>query len=451
MSDFKLNLTLQRRMRGLIFFSVIILVTAALFGLWQVMNFNRENREIQRSSLLLQENLQKNFRATKLLASVHSNLRLYMQSADLDVLENIKKDIKKLENHTPGSVSSGLERLQEIIKILAIRMNSLRENDDQIPMAEYAISSVLLHLQQNLPEKTFGEIYQTCSNVMIQYRKIYVSSIISGQITQIKSAQEKISQLLVDIESKLALISEKLPDDQKDKIKRLKDSFYWLDEAGTTVAAIRLTTLKTEIEIVSAIDRLKNDIAENSLERNSDSFQLIQDGLRIARHDILFLVGSLMSLALIFIITSFLISKIMITPLVGFVTMLRNLERMMTRQRVSNEVEDASLKQLSSFVYNRNDEIGEVARAIKDMLANMQAISFFRHTIEADETTGEICRRLANVFKDRLGLNTFIIYEKSKGLESMEHVFCNPPELAGELPEFTIGNTCRAKRTGVLL
>ncbi len=85
------------------------------------------------------------------------------------------------------------------------------------------------------------------------------------------------------------------------------------------------------------------------------------------------------------------------------------------------------------------------------MLINMQAISFFRKTIEADESTSEIYARLARIFIEKLELNQFVIYEKLRGHDSMEHVFSHPSELKDDLPEFSMANNCRAKRTGAVI
>ena len=154
---------------------------------------------------------------------------------------------------------------------------------------------------------------------------------------------------------------------------------------------------------------------------------------------------------MLFTATSLVISKHMIAPLVDFVSLLRNLGHMMAGQHESGSSDAARMEQLSSFIQNRRDEIGEVAHAIKDMLINMQSISFFRKTIEADESTKEIYERLARIFIERLGLNQFVIYEKLRGHTSMEHVFSYPPELKDDLPEFAMANNCRAKRTGSII
>jgi diguanylate cyclase (GGDEF)-like protein len=443
--------TLQGRMRGLIIFSIAIVLLVGSFGGWKIRQFHYANIDIQKSSDRLQQNLQQNFNASRLIGNIHSNLRLYMQSADDSVLSSIRNDIKTLRNTLPEGLHSELVHLQKIIDTLSVRMNSMHENNDKIPLAEQAIATAMGLILQNFPRELAQEILPHASKARGMHQQIYISSIISGQASKIKSGQRKVTVILTEVEQQLEKISKRLTASQQEVISKLQDAFYWLDEASSTVSAIRLTTMKTEQEIISAVDSLKNAIAEDSLYKNKTSFVLTQKGMEMATQNIIILVVILIFLAMLFTVTSMIISRHMVVPLVDFVSLLRNLGRMMAGQRKSVSSDDAHMQQLSSFIKERRDEIGEVALAIKDMLTNMQTISFFRKTIEADESTKEIYERLARIFIRTLGLDQFVIYEKLRSQVSMEHVYCHPPELKDEVPEFAMANNCRAKRTGAIV
>ena len=443
--------TLQGRMRGLIIFSIAVVVLAGSFGLWTVRQFQHSNLDIQNSSVHLQQNLQENFSASRLIGNIHSNLRIYMQSADDSVLSSIRNDTKTLSNTLPKELYPELEHLQEIINTLSIRMKSLQENNDQVALAEQAISTAMGNVLRNFSSELIQEIFPIASKARGVHQKIYISAIISGQASKITLGQRKVAEVFTKVEQQLETIGKRLPASQQVVISTLQDAFYRLDEASSTVAAIRLTTMETEQEIITTVDSLKNAIAKDSLYKNKTSFTLMQKGMGMAKQSIIFLVVILTFLALLFTATSLVISKHMIVPLVDFVSLLRNLGRMMAGQRQSTGSDDAHMQQLTSFIQKRRDEIGEVARAIKEMLINMQAISFFRKTIEADESTEEIYGRLARIFIRKLGLDQFVIYEKLRGQVSMEHVFCHPPELQNEVPEFAMANNCRAKRTGAII
>ncbi len=451
MRKIKSGWTLQKRMQGLIIFSIAIVLLVVGFGSWKIRRFHNYNIDIQNSSVLLQENLKQNFDASRLLGSIHSNLRLYMQSAADSVLITIRSDTTALSNTLPEEYERDLAHLQEIIDVLAIRMKSLQENNEKVFEAEKLISLALGQNLARIPQDLAYQLIPIVSKAKTRHQEIYISTLISGQMNQIKAGQLKIAENLTSVENELDSISNRLPDNQKKILRELQNAFYDLDEASGTVAAIRLVTLKTEEEIITTVDLLKNGIATDSLYKNESSFALMQEGMEMARKNLLYLVATLTFLALLFTVTSLIISKHMIAPLVDFVALLRNLGRMMAGQHESGSSDAARMQQLSYFIQNRRDEIGEVAHAIKDMLSNMQAISFFRKTIEADESTSEIYERLARIFVEKLHLDRFVIYEKLRGQNSMEHVLSYPADLKNDLPEFSVANNCRAKRTGAVV
>ncbi len=97
------------------------------------------------------------------------------------------------------------------------------------------------------------------------------------------------------------------------------------------------------------------------------------------------------------------------------------------------------------------DKIGEVALLVNDLTSHIRAISLFRRTIEADETVGEVYNRLAYVFKEKLHLNTFIIWEVRAKDDSIEAVYSWPPELEHDTCEMSTSRICRARRTGEVI
>jgi len=88
------------------------------FGAWKIRQFDNYYINIRTSSGQLQQNLQQNFNVSRLLASIHSNLRLYMQSADDVVLIAIRNDTKTLRNTLPEELAEDLAHLQKIIDVL---------------------------------------------------------------------------------------------------------------------------------------------------------------------------------------------------------------------------------------------------------------------------------------------------------------------------------------------
>ncbi len=95
-----------------------------------------------------------------------------------------------------------------------------------------------------------------------------------------------------------------------------------------------------------------------------------------------------------------------------------------------------------------NDEIGQVAFATNKLLEHIRNICHFRRTIESDETVTDVYRRLGQVFKRQLGLQSFVIFEVIRESDKMVPVYIEPPEIETELVEMGISpSKCRAFRT----
>lgn len=97
------------------------------------------------------------------------------------------------------------------------------------------------------------------------------------------------------------------------------------------------------------------------------------------------------------------------------------------------------------------DEIGDVAHSLNDLVNYIQQLSLFRRTLEADESPEEIYQRLACVFKDRLRLKSFAMWEIGDNEENITPIMTHPPELEGETCQLVNSMTCRAYRSGEIV
>ncbi len=98
--------------------------------------------------------------------------------------------------------------------------------------------------------------------------------------------------------------------------------------------------------------------------------------------------------------------------------------------------------------YYARDEIGDLVSAVNDLVSNYRDLNTFKHIIEEDEEMEEVFRRLSDVFKHKLELSNFVIFQVSNSQNTMQ-VICSSPEDIEVNSEILINaNLCRAKRTG---
>ena len=184
-----------------------------------------------------------------------------------------------------------------------------------------------------------------------------------------------------------------------------------------------------------------NDLKANlALLQANPSSSTIQDTIKMA--DIFMRNGGfLVAAIMIFLtITSFLSVRMM-------VALLHDMTEGLRAVRTSSG-ESQGCQMVESIPIISKDEIGMVANEVNGIISDIQNISRFRRIIEADETTSDVYKRLAFVFQERLGLNTFVIWEVDKNEDSIEAVFTSPPDFEEEICQMTSSNLCRAVRTG---
>ncbi|MDH4318383.1 MAG: GGDEF domain-containing protein, partial [Desulfobulbaceae bacterium] len=156
------------------------------------------------------------------------------------------------------------------------------------------------------------------------------------------------------------------------------------------------------------------------------------------RHSFI-MAGSIVS---VLAIISFIATRVLIN-------LLNEMRQRLIAIRLTDE-NCANTRNITEIPIFTKDEIGQVSLATNDLLTNIREISLFRRTIEADETTGEIYRRLADLFRNTLNLHSYIIYEIKNNDHSISPVSSYPLEMEAEACQMLGAEMCRAKRTGNL-
>ncbi|MEZ0328212.1 MAG: diguanylate cyclase [Dissulfuribacterales bacterium] len=148
-------------------------------------------------------------------------------------------------------------------------------------------------------------------------------------------------------------------------------------------------------------------------------------------------------LSLVILLAGFFWGKSLVNPLKQMTELLQQL-----KDCTGNT--EAGCTAIISIPVQTNDEVGQVAKAVNDLVHTIRELSIFRRTIEADETVEDIYMRLARVFEHQLSLGMFVIYEFDVKQDALMPIYCQPPEIQGDLPEL-LDDRCRAKRTGAVV
>ncbi len=104
--------------------------------------------------------------------------------------------------------------------------------------------------------------------------------------------------------------------------------------------------------------------------------------------------------------------------------------------------------QVKTIDIERGDEIGELVKAVNEMITTFEELKIFKKIIEEDESVEDVYNRLGCIIEDRFKLDC-VIYEISTVKKSVKRVYpLREMELPCPIETFVNSDLCRVKRTG---
>ncbi len=443
--------TLKKQLRTLLILSGLTVVLLLFFGGWRLQQFNKKDQGLQQSAQSLRHELESNFDNARLLTDIQTNLRKYTQSASPSILHKIHILAEKLHAELPKSLKPQFNDFLKKLDILEIRMNSFRQNNEDIYLTERDIMQSTDDLQQNVPVKYHREIRQLSSQACLKHHNLYIGVILTDNPDNLDLAAQEYEQLFTHIEDTVSKFANKLPPDNSARIKKHQSTFYELDESVSTIIAIRQVTLETHNDININLAALRDAVTDDSLTQANFLALLTQSGLTFLKNNLITMTIIMIVLAFLGGVTALVLNQTMVKPLSAFTTMLQRMTRMLSGLRKETEFEEDFSALLGSLTDHREDEIGQVATAVTQLLTRLRELAIFRQDIEADETSEEVFHRLGRIFSERLQLTSFVIFELTQNGETMRPVHTQLQIDDLDLTETSLTDECRARRNGIVI
>ncbi len=438
--------TLRSQLRTLLILSGLLVVLFSVLGGWWLHQFNTKNNQLLNTSQTLSNDLEKNFQDSRLLTEIQTELDIYMRSAPLGILHRIHTHAETLRLGLPPELKSQLASFIKQLDILEIRMNSFRQNNDTIFSIEREILEETDNLLMTIPFEFNRQIRQISGRACLKHHYLYKNIILTDEQADLKLTTREYEQMFIDIENKINELKKRLPKESIAGLKKFQNAFYELDESILTVIAIRRVTLETKNDVNSKLSSLRTAVAEASLAQANILAKLTQSGMDFLKNNLLAISAIMVTMAALGAVTALFLSQTMVKPLIAFTNMLKKMTRMLSGLRSENEFEEDFSALLESMTDQRDDEIGQVATAVKQLLLRLRELAIFRQDIEADETSAEVYQRMARIFNERLHLTSCIIFELTPDGKIMRPALRQITLSGIELPEISLTDECRARR-----
>ncbi len=441
------QLNLKDKFTYLISISALVIFILSSIGFWRYNQFSNHKTLIQTSSEKLLLELEGNFSNTQLMGDIEADLTTFMQTAHPEIINRLTINAQTLANKLPTEAKKALLQFLNKVGKLEIRMESLRKNDLIALSAGTAIQQQLQKNKICANNKVCLDGFQHASDTYHYVQPLYLSGILNTEAKELQDTRTGIATSLAELDGHLQKAIPTLPKKQSLYLATMQELFYDLDDAITTVAAIRQRVIDSEQEVLAHSKSIKTLLATSSINQSQKAVDLAEQGLSLATSYVYLMFASLAVMTALFLVLSAFMSRSIIAPLVVLVDLLKRFSYLLATVRRQSIAGGDQFKIIHSQITKRKDEIGDVGRATKELMEHIQGISEFRRKIEDDTTTQEVYSRLATIFTDQLQLNSFVIYERSVD-NSMPIVYSEPHDINEVLPEFTTSDMCRAKRTG---
>lgn len=430
--------------------SIIAVFLASIIGIWKYNHFSASRTLIEETSGSLLTELENTFKDSLLVDEIQSDLILFIQTGNPEIMQDIIEKSDTLLDHLPEQTKPLLNQFLAKADSLEIRMASLRLNNNKALSTGDAILEALEQVKSCSKNKYCLEGVKRISQTFRFIRPHYMNGIMNGQPQELKGTAERISILLRSAEKDLHNLAKNLKPDQADYLLKFIDLFYELDESIATVAAIREWVVASENEAIGLFHTMKMQLADISIEHNKQVLTLADQGLNLAINYVILMFAAL-GLVTIFCMAAFaFMSNSVLTPLVSLGDLLTKFTTLLGGIRRMSNSEKLEYQELHADITNRYDEIGDVGRATQALLNHIHGISEFRRKIENDNSCEDVYVRLGKIFRQDLDLPSFVIYETDDN-GPLVPVYSYPPEVKKEMSDFSITDSCRCKRTGAIV
>ncbi|NTV12689.1 MAG: GGDEF domain-containing protein [Desulfobulbaceae bacterium] len=441
--------SLRDKFKAVFTYSLLAALIFVSIGFWRFALFNRNKTIILESSSRYQSELANNFDITQTIGEIQADLVSFIQTASHADLEKIKSKAQLVLANLPPNKKQLLTSLLTQVSDLETQLSIFRTNNDKALSAGNTILSEIEKTGSCGGNKLCQEALLAIGQAYRNSHPKYFDVILSGNDKDLAQARTEINNVMEDLDNHLYAIGAKLSNNQNDYLRRITALVYEQDQAITTVIAVKQKVLDIEKEINRDLRQAEKSVAATSVGKSQDSAALMTQALNLASNYALLMFLGVIVVIILLMVLGWTLSRTVVTPLVLLVSLLKKFSQIIASVGRQNE-EDENFERLNTLMAHRDDEIGDVVRATKELMDRMQAISAFRQKIEVDSSVDEVFFRLARVFSLQLSLGTFVIYEVNAE-NTLVRAYCSPPELEAELPEFYLATDCRCKRTGTVV
>ncbi len=368
-------ITIKTRLMLLLGLCIIMLIAGGVIGVSSLSKLAENGINIQRrAEKKLVKKMQDQFHNTALIIDLQAKTNEFMVITDKVHLEKVKEITGKIEKFLDIKHKKNIEEFKKQVDYFFVRSNSLKLNQINMNQAQSSIAKEL----SSTCRQDMNLVSVAMSLSVLDYIRAQLENIVnnSTDITALQNAQKnitaKIDWLVNELDKTIAMFH------GEKTLSSIKNDFYDLDDAISSMAAIKIKTIKTRSVIKTLVNKLKEDYLASNGKVDSGTSALADSGIKLAKQ-ISRLMASGIGIGIILLIMAGLLLIYSITmPLNEF---KKFIERMATGD-LRGRIKITGKDELTKIAREFNNLNASLDKMIKESMDGVETIVFASSELE---------------------------------------------------------------------
>lgn len=322
------RMTIKLRLMVLLALCIFMLVAVAAVGFSALSRLADNGIEIKNSADLLMRQMRSNFQHTSLVAELQTRVNEFMALGCKQKLEQVKAISARVEKIVDPQRRERFEEFLARLEYYFVRSESLAQNlkstitaGDAIALA---VSELSIATHEAAGRKAAIEGLAGIKNIRPKLNDIINQA---EGIEDLKQKQQGFTAQIDEITGTLETLADKNNDRVKTGIANIIGAFYDLDDAVSSVAAIKIKVIESQADLRNTLENLSSDILSggSNLTSSERTSALADRGLKLARRISITLAAGIGTGIVLLSFIGFLLVRSIVNPLNEFKKLINSI------------------------------------------------------------------------------------------------------------------------------
>ncbi len=257
------NLSLRYRLLFLVLFPVIFLGLVMILNIWKLHKLAMKSDEIRSASEKFMLDNQKKDKLIGYIEEIRAYLSLYIQTGNPFYLHKIRNKVKYLKNDLSNRSYSidSLDKFLKLLDTLKVRMEAAKMNQQNL----FSAQDMFIRILKKFSFECRSNMCRNIQQIAMDGYLTIIPYIRKALVYKNSSSNMSISDMVDNIVNNISKDSLKLSKNEQKLVQDLKESLYNMDDALSSVLAIKNKVLKSEQEVRNSFQRLIHQVKSISV------------------------------------------------------------------------------------------------------------------------------------------------------------------------------------------